>query len=189
MKNSNPKLRVRRILQFAVTAMCAAAMTMACNQTATPLGDQATEAEEGSAAVIEDGSKVSIEYTLKLEDGTTADTNVGGEALTYEQGGSQILPALETELMGLTVGDTKIVKLSAEQAYGQVDPNAVQEVELDQVPEEARKEGTILVAHDQGGNRRPVRVQEVRDEKIVLDFNHPLAGQALAFDVKIVGIE
>ena len=66
---------------------------------------------------------------------------------------------------------------------------AVQEVEIDRVPEDARKVGALLIAGDPGGEQRPIRVAEVHEDKILLDFNHPLAGQALVFDVTIVGIE
>lgn len=139
--------------------------------------------------MIEDGSKVSIEYTLTLDDGSTADTNVGGEPLVYNQGQQEILPALEEALVGLAAGDTKKVMLTAEEGYGLVDPDGFQDVEPDIVPEDARTVGTMLVASDPEGNQQPIRVHEVADEKIVLDFNHPLAGEALTFDIKILEIE
>ena len=139
--------------------------------------------------MIEDGSKVSIEYTLTLDDGSTADTNVGGEPLVYNQGQQEILPALEEALVGLAAGDTKKVMLTAEEGYGLVDSDGFQDVEADIVPEDARTVGTMLVASDPEGNQQPIRVHEVADDKIVLDFNHPLAGEALTFDIKILEIE
>ncbi len=146
-------------------------------------------AADEEVIVIEDGRSVSIEYTLKLDDGTTIDGNVGEEPLTYTQGEGEILPALEAALSGHKVGDTKAVKLTAEQGYGPVHPEAFQEVEIDMVPEDARTAGTMLVATSPEGEEQPIRVHEVREETIVLDFNHPLAGQALNFDIKILGIE
>ena len=139
--------------------------------------------------MIEEGSTVSIEYTLSLDDGETADTNVGGEALVYSQGQQEILPALEEALIGLEVGDTKKVVLTAEEGYGLVDPDGFQDVEPDLVPEDARTVGTMLVASDPEGNQQPIRVHEVGEDNLVLDFNHPLAGQALNFDIKIVAVE
>ena len=139
--------------------------------------------------MIEEGSKVSIEYTLTLNDGSTADTNVGGEPLVYNQGQQEILPALEEALVGLEAGDTKKVVLTAEEGYGLVDPDGFQDVEPDLVPEDARTVGTMLVASDPEGNQQPIRVHEIGEDKIVLDFNHPLAGEALTFDIKIVEIE
>lgn len=139
--------------------------------------------------MITKGNSVSIEYTLTLSDGRVADTNVEGEALVYEQGAQQILPSLEAELEGLAVGDTKQVSLTPEQGYGVVDPEAFHTVEPDQVPKEAHVVGTTLVAQDESGGQRPVRVAEVHEDRIVIDLNHPLAGEALSFDVKILAID
>lgn len=139
--------------------------------------------------MIKDGASVSIEYTLKLDDGSVADSNVGQEPLAYEQGKRQILPALEDELVGLAVGDQKNVTLSPEQGYGPVNPEAYQEVPLEVIPEDAREVGTQLVSTDGAGNRRVVRVHEVREEAVVLDLNHPLAGQTLHYDIRVIGIE
>lgn len=139
--------------------------------------------------MIEKGSSVSIEYTLKLNDGTTVDTNVGEDPLTYTQGNSEILPALELALTEDGVGDTRTVQLTAEEGYGAVNLEAFQEVELEMVPEDARTVGTMLVATDPEGQQQPIKVHEVREATIVLDFNHPLAGEALSFNVKILAIE
>jgi peptidylprolyl isomerase len=139
--------------------------------------------------MISNGNQVSIEYSLKLADGTVADSNVGGEALTYEQGASQILPALEKELLGMEVGETKHVSLSASEGYGEVDPSLFHTVPATQIPEDARRVGAQLVARSDTGQQRPVRIHEVRDEEVVVDLNHPLAGQDLAFDVKILAVE
>ena len=136
--------------------------------------------------MIEDGSIVSIEYKLTLDDGTEVDTNVDKEPLVYTQGEGQIIAGLEKEMIGLALGDTKTVKVSAENGYGDVKPEALREVESDQVPEDARKEGALLMAEGHGA---PIRVHEVREDKIVLDFNHPLAGQSLNFDVKVISVE
>lgn len=144
---------------------------------------------EEESPVVEEGRTVSIEYTLKLEDGTTADTNVGDEPLVFEQGQHQILPALERELAGMSVDDTVQVTLPPDKGYGEVNPELYREVEPSMVPEQAREEGTQLVAEDQQGNKQLIRVREVREESIVLDFNHPLAGETLHFDVKVVSIE
>lgn len=139
--------------------------------------------------MITQGSQVSIEYTLKLSDGSVADTNVGGEALTYEQGADQILPGLERELAGLAPGDTKQVSLSAADGYGEVDPALYHTVPAAEIPEGARSVGTQLMAETTDGRQRPVRVREVKGDEIVLDLNHPLAGEALDFEVKILAVE
>ena len=153
-----------------------------------PLPAPAEESQEGEP-VVEEGRTVSLEYTLKLDDGTTADSNVGGEPLVYQQGGGQILPALEKELEGMRIEESRQVTLSPEKGYGAVDPELFQEVETSLVPEDARSAGTQLVSEDNAGNRRLIRVHEVREEKTVIDFNHPLAGQTLHFDVKVLSVE
>jgi FKBP-type peptidyl-prolyl cis-trans isomerase SlyD len=149
----------------------------------------ASLAEEAAKPVVEDGKSISIEYTLTLDDGSTADTNVGSEPLVYVQGGGQILPALETALAGMTIDQTKHVKLDAEHGYGPVNPDAFQEVEAEVIPEDAREVGAQLVAQDASGRQRPVRVSSVDGDKITLDLNHPLAGKNLTFDVKILAIQ
>lgn len=138
--------------------------------------------------MIEDGKKVSVEYTLKLEDGSTADSNVGRDPLVYEQGAQEILPAFERAVSGMALDETSEFVLSPDEGYGPVDPALRQEVRSEVVPEEARHAGAQLISQDAQGNQRPVRVHEVRGESVVLDLNHPLAGRTLHFQVKVVGI-
>ena len=152
-------------------------------------GKQETPKVEKERAMVEDGKQVGIEYTLTLDDGTQVDSNVGGQPLFYEQGSHQILPALEQALAGLRVGDTKKVALSAEQGYGPVHPEGFQEVDASLIPEDARVAGAMLVADDGAGNRRQVRVKEVKGDKVVVDLNHPLAGKALNFAVRIMEVK
>jgi FKBP-type peptidyl-prolyl cis-trans isomerase 2 len=152
------------------------------------LAETAQDADE-EKIVIEEGRTVSIEYTLKLDDGTVADTNVGGDPLVYTQGNGQILPALEKNLEGMTTEDTRAVHLSAAEGYGEVNDELYREVPPEQIPEEAREIGQILYGEGPNGQPFQVRVHEVREETIVLDFNHPLAGQALNFDIRIVAVE
>ena len=145
--------------------------------------------EEEKSTVVTNGNRISIEYTLKLADGTVADTNVGSEALTYTHGESQLLPALETQMLGMKVGDSMQLSLAATEGYGEVDEELYQTVPASEVPEDLRTVGAELVAQTPTGEHRPVRVHEVTDEEIVMDLNHPLAGKALEFDIKILAID
>lgn len=138
---------------------------------------------------VNEGAEVSIEYTLKLDSGQVVDSNIENDPLTYTHGEGQILPALEKALDGMETGDSTEVRLTAEEGYGESNPDLVQEVAPDQVPEDARKVGTILVGTDAAGNQRRVQVAEVRDDAILLDLNHPLAGEPLNFEVKIVSVD
>lgn len=154
------------------------------------LGANPTPAqEEEGPTVIEPGRRVSIEYTLTLDDGVTADSNVGDEPLVYEHGKGQILPALEQSLEGLQAKDTKQVTLPPEEGYGEVDPEAFQTVPAEMIPEGAREAGAQLVAESQDGSRQVIRVHEVKESEIVLDMNHPLAGKTLHFDIVVLGVE
>ncbi len=139
--------------------------------------------------MIEPGRTVSIEYTLTLDDGQIASSNVGQSPLVYQHGNSQILPALEDALAGLQEGDTKTVLLEPDQGYGSIDPNAFVEVAVDVIPEGARRVGAMLVGRDPSGGEHQVRVHEVHDDRIVLDQNHPLAGEHLHFEVTVVSVE
>lgn len=155
---------------------------------ATFISSSPLHAEEAKK-VITEGSKVSLEYTLNIEGGETVDSNAGQDPLVYTQGNSEIIPALEEELNGLSVGDEKQVTLEPDQAYGSVDPDAFREVPLEQIPEEARQEGQLLVMQDQQGNQQQIRLSEIREDTALLDLNHPLAGKTLQFDVRVVDIQ
>jgi FKBP-type peptidyl-prolyl cis-trans isomerase 2 len=144
--------------------------------------------EEEESTVVEAGSQVGIEYTLTLEDGAKVDSNVGGETLRFEQGAGQMIPGLDKALIGMAVGETKQVTVSPEEGYGPVNPAAFGEVPLGELPEDGREPGTTLMAQDAQGQVRQLRVHEVEGDVATLDFNHPLAGKTLLFDVKILEI-
>jgi FKBP-type peptidyl-prolyl cis-trans isomerase 2 len=153
-------------------------------------GADAEESETKEAStVIQAGSTVGIEYTLTLEDGTKVDSNVGGEVLRVQQGSGQIIPGLDKELIGMAVGESKQVTVGPDQAYGQVDPSAFAEVSVSELPEDGRQPGTVLMTRDAQGNTRRLRVHKVEGEQATLDFNHPLAGKTLTFDVTVREIE
>jgi|EndMetStandDraft_3_1072993.scaffolds.fasta_scaffold04479_10 FKBP-type peptidyl-prolyl cis-trans isomerase 2 len=138
--------------------------------------------------MIKSGKKVSLEYTVFLEDGTQIDSNVGEDPLTFVLGSNQVFPALEQALTGLKVGDTKQIFLKAEEAYGPIVPEAFKEVDLEAVPTPFRYPGAVLGVQDPAGGVYPIRVHEIKDQKAILDFNHPLAGRSLNFHVKVVEV-
>ncbi len=145
-------------------------------------------ADQEEVIMIEAGRTVSLEYTLKLDDGNVVDTNVGGQPLVFEQGKGEILPALESSLMGLKAEDRKNVTLSPEEGYGTVNPEAFRPVPIDVVPDEAREVGAQLVLQSQDGRQFPALVHEVGAQDIVLNLNHPLAGETLHFDVRVLEV-
>jgi FKBP-type peptidyl-prolyl cis-trans isomerase 2 len=139
--------------------------------------------------VVEKGRKVSLEYTLTVDGGKVADTNVGQAPLIYEHGGGKMLPAFEAQIAGLTAGAAKEFDLAPEQGYGPVQKDLYQTVDAEEIPAEARKVGSMLTAQDENGQQRPVRVAEINGDKIVIDLNHPLAGKKLHFAIKVLAIE
>ena len=150
---------------------------------------EAQEKEKAMSPAIENGAKVQLEYTLKDDGGKVLDSNKGQAPLTYTQGEKQIIPGLEQALSGMRAGDEKKVTIKPVDAYGEVNPNAVTEVPKEMLPPDALKVGTELVAQSQAGDRRIVRIKEVREKTVLVDLNHPLAGKTLFFDVKVLGVE
>jgi FKBP-type peptidyl-prolyl cis-trans isomerase 2 len=139
--------------------------------------------------MIQNGKQVSMEYSVFLDNGQLVDTNVGETPLIFYQGMHQILPALEEEIANLEEGQTARVTLAPDKAFGQVDPTAFREVDSQAIPEEMRYEGAILGVQDEMGNQYRIRVHEVVGEKAVIDFNHPLAGKTLTFEMKILEVK
>jgi FKBP-type peptidyl-prolyl cis-trans isomerase SlyD len=139
--------------------------------------------------VVKDGSVVSLQYTLTGEDGKAIESNKGKEPLKYTQGQRQIVPGLEREMAGMKVGGEKRVKVKPEDGYGKINPNAFQEIPKDQIPPEGLKVGAVLGAKSPQGQVIPVRVHQIKDQTVVLDLNHPMAGKTLVFHVKVLDVE
>jgi len=138
--------------------------------------------------MIENGKQVAIEYSVFLDDNTKIDSNVGKDPLIFLFGADQILPALEDSLSGLEVGDSREVTLPPEKAYGAVNPDAYKEVESKLIPEDLRFEGALLVVSDEQFGEMLIRVESLKGDQVVLDFNHPLAGKTLKFDVRVIDV-
>ncbi|MEM7175458.1 MAG: peptidylprolyl isomerase [Chlamydiota bacterium] len=138
--------------------------------------------------MIKKGKQVTIEYSVSTDENTQVDSNIGGEPFIFHYGNHQILPALESQLLGLEVGDSKEITLAPEQAYGEVNPDAFKEVDSQLIPEDLRYEGALLVVADDQFGEMLIRVKSLKSDKVILDFNHPLAGKTLKFDIKIIDI-
>ena len=139
--------------------------------------------------VVSDGKTVTFDYTLSV-DGAVVESSEGKKPLEYVHGQGKIIPGLEKALAGLKVGEEKKIVVPAEQAYGQIDLKAVQEVEKSQIPADIKLTvGAMLEMSDASGHAFPAKVKEIKDKTVVMDFNHPLAGKELTFQVKIVDIK
>jgi peptidylprolyl isomerase len=135
------------------------------------------------------GDTVRIHYTGTLSDGTTFDSSEGRDPLEFTVGSGQIIPGLDKAMPGMQVGEKKTVTVPCDEAYGPVNPEAMQSVERAQIPDHIPLDlGTALQVQDQSGRAMAVTVAEVTEDKVVLDANHPLAGKDLTFAVELVEI-
>ncbi len=131
---------------------------------------------------------VSLEYTLTV-DGQVIDSSEGHGPIEYIQGQGQIIPGLEKATYGMAVGESKEVVVPPAEAYGEADPNAFVEVPKGEFPPEIPLEvGTPLQLRDNQGQIFDATIAEIKEDSVVLNFNHPLAGKTLTFQVKVVGI-
>jgi FKBP-type peptidyl-prolyl cis-trans isomerase SlyD len=131
-------------------------------------------------------SVVSIDYRLHLGDGKLVDESDPGDPLVYLQGYEEIVPGLEKALEGKKAGDTLKVQVSPEDGYGEYDPDGVEEVPREDFPPDMElEEGGIVSATDDDGDEVDFLVKELRPKTVVVDFNHPLAGKTLHFEVTV----
>ncbi len=138
---------------------------------------------------INQGKTFSITYTLTLNNGETIDSNVDAEPLTFTQGSNEIIPGLEQAVAGRKAGENFKVSVQPEDGYGVVSEEAFIEVPKEHLPPEAWEIGAQLTAVGPEGQELYGVVIELAGEIAKLDFNHPLAGEVLHFDVTILGVE
>lgn len=146
---------------------------------------------QAQETVIENGKLVSLELVINIAGEEKKSADADAEPVRYYQGNREIPEELEKALAGLKVDDTTTVTLTPEQAYGVVNPNAFLEFDMDAIPEKERKVGNKMILPDSDGVPRYVRVHELREgeNKMVLDFNHPLAGKTVIFEARVLAIE
>lgn len=141
-----------------------------------------------AAPTVGEGKKVAIEYTLFLQEQEMITTNAGQEPLVYEHGKNEILPGLERALEGMRVGDRRQGVINPEEGYGPQIEEAVVEVDVEKLPQESREIGALVQLNLPDGQALEGQVTEVNQARATVDFNHPLAGQTLYFDVTVVEI-
>jgi FKBP-type peptidyl-prolyl cis-trans isomerase SlyD len=139
--------------------------------------------------MVRNGSIVTFEYTLSDENGDVLQSNKGKEPVTYTHGKHEIIAGLEKGLSEMEINEERTIRVTPAEAYGAVDPQGFKEVPKGDVPATALAIGTPLTARGPQGEELLIHVSEVKDDTVVLDFNHPLAGKTLTFDVKVVDIE
>ena len=146
-----------------------------------------------SDITINPNAVVGVSYQLKLSNGELADEATSEQPLLFIHGIGQTLPDFDSNLSGLSIGDNFEFTLTAEQGYGEHNPNYVVDLEKQifegpDVPEDLLTVGNMLPMQDQEGNPMDGTVMEIGDETVKMDFNHPLAGEALNFKGSVVAI-
>ena len=135
------------------------------------------------------GDTVKIHYTGKLDDGTQFDSSAGRDPLEFELGGGQVIPGFDSAVDGMSVGESKSVRIEPDQAYGERHEQLVQEVPRSALPDDLEPEvGMGLQSQSPDGQVMMLMVTAVAEDSVTLDANHPLAGQALNFDIELVEI-
>jgi len=138
--------------------------------------------------MIKKDSKVAIEYTLTV-DGKVADTSKGRAPLEYTQGAGQIIIGLERALEGKKEGEEISVDIPAKDAYGEINKDAFRRVPKTAIQNIEQMKVGDLVGASANGHTFRAQIAEITDTEVVLDFNHPLAGKTLHFDVKVVSVK
>ena len=141
-----------------------------------------------SKDTVQDGLVVSMDYKLTV-DGEVRDSSDDAGPLQFLAGYGNIVPGLESEMIGMKVGESKDVVVKPEDGYGEFDEEAFMEVPRNEFPSDLQlEEGIELNVTDEDGQNQYARVENITDESVRLDFNHPLAGAELHFTVKVVAL-
>tara|TARA_A100001011_G_C14237861_1_gene811888 strand:+ start:496 stop:924 length:429 start_codon:yes stop_codon:yes gene_type:complete len=140
---------------------------------------------------IKNGQTVNIHYVGTLKDGTEFDSSrTRGNPLSFKLGGGQILPAFEKAVQQMKVGETKSLSLKPTEAYGEVNDQAVQDIPKTSFgPEVELTVGNIVHGQSPDGNPLRAVIKEIKEAEVTLDFNHPLAGKEINFDIELLSVE
>ena len=134
-------------------------------------------------------SKVKVHYTGKLANGEVFDTSDGKEPIEFTLGQGQLIPGFEKGLIDMKLNEKKTINMTKDEAYGEVNETLIQEVKKTDLPQDMEpKVGMGLVSKSPEGQEINLMVVEVKEETIVIDGNHPLAGKDLIFDLEVVEI-
>ncbi len=139
--------------------------------------------------VVAAGKKIKFDYTLTV-DKNVVETSQGKQPLEYNPGRGELIAGLEKEMLGMKVGESKTVIVKPQDGYGLVREDAFRDFDRSKLPKDVEpKVGMVLEMQDENGTAFPASVAAVNEKTVRLDFNHPLAGKELKFDVKVVSIE
>lgn len=139
---------------------------------------------------VKNGDTVKVHYHGTLADGTTFDSSEGREPLEFEVGSGSVIAGFDSGVTGMTVGEKKTINIAVDEAYGQKQEDLFMEFPLDRFPSDMEPEVGMQLNMSNGADQNfPVIIKEVREDTVVLDANHPLAGEDLTFDLELVEIK
>tara|TARA_R100000655_G_scaffold96964_1_gene139679 strand:- start:313 stop:744 length:432 start_codon:yes stop_codon:yes gene_type:complete len=141
-------------------------------------------------STVENGNTVSVHYRGTFDDGTQFDSSYDrGEPITFTVGSGQMISGFDSSMPGMTVGETKSISLAPENAYGPRVDEAVQTVPLTAFAEDAQfVVGATIQGQSPDGQPFMAKIESCDDTNVVLDFNHPMAGKTLNFDIELINI-
>jgi FKBP-type peptidyl-prolyl cis-trans isomerase 2 len=134
------------------------------------------------------GDKVKVHYHGKLTDGETFDSSNGREPLEFEIGGGMVIKGFDDGVTGMVVGEKKTVTIPFLEAYGPANPDMIVDMPKDRFPEDMQLELGMPLMMSNGDQNFQVVVKEIKEDTVILDANHPLAGKDLVFDLELVEI-
>ena len=138
---------------------------------------------------VKRGDKVNVHYHGKLTDGSTFDSSAGREPLAFTAGSGQVIMGFDNAVIGMNIGEKKTVNIPVLEAYGERNDDMVMEYPITEFPADMAPEvGMELQMGDNAGNVFPVVITEINGDTVILDANHPLAGQDLVFEIEIMSI-
>ena len=142
-----------------------------------------------SKAVISNASEIIFHVAMKLSDGSAADsTKVNDKPAKLTIGDGSLSPAFEAQLAGLSAGDSKEFTLQPSDAFGEVNPDNIYHMERSRFEADTLEVGAIIAFEQQNGTELPGIIREITGDSVTIDFNHPLAGQVITFDIDIIDV-
>ena len=143
-----------------------------------------------TAVPVSEGTRVYLNFSIGLEDGSEVDTNFGGDPVDFVIGDGSLLPGFERLLFGMSPGDRQLFSVPPEQAFGQPNDNNIQYLPREHFDDSVELQvGLVFSFADAGGGELPGMIIAFDDEEVTVDFNHPLSGRTILFDALIHRVE
>ena len=135
------------------------------------------------------GDQIAVHYTGRLTDGTVFDSSEGREPLAFELGAGMMIKGFDAAVNGMEIGEKVTAEMAAAEAYGESNPDLIFDIPKSNFPPDLNPQpGQQLAMSQPNGQQIPVKVKEVKDEVVVIDANHDLAGKDLVFDIELISI-